>query len=127
MSIAPKDIKHNTSYQDGLDGEQRVKEYYQSLGFTCLKTRYKTKYAELDLVFLKDNMLLFVEVKTRKSLKSGYDLITNKQMIRNSHAAQFFLSEHVHLMSCNMQFNLALVVNNKVAHIYESAWEDMSE
>ena len=72
-------------------------------------------------------MLLFVEVKTRKSLKSGYDLITNKQMIRNSHAAQFFLSEHVHLMNCNMQFNLALVVNNKVAHIYESAWEDMSE
>lgn len=127
MSIAPKDIKHNTSYQDGLDGEQRVKEYYQSLGFICLTTRYKTKYGELDLVFLKDDLLLFVEVKTRSLLKPGYDLITKKQMIRNSHAAQVFLSEHDYLMKCNMQFNLAVVVNNKIAHIYESAWDDMSE
>lgn len=126
MSIAPKDLKHN-SYQDGLQGEQLVKEYYQQLGFTCLKTRYKTRYGELDLIFLKGDLLLFVEVKTRSFLKPGYDLITRKQMVRNSHAAQAFLSENENLIACNMQFNLAVVINQEIAHIYESAWEDMSD
>jgi putative endonuclease len=127
VSIAPTDLKHNTSYQDGLYGEQLVKEHYQQLGFTCLKTRYKTRYGELDLVFLKDDLLLFVEVKTRRSLRPQYELITKKQMIRNSHAAQVFLGENENLLTCNMQFNLVLVVNNKIVQIYESAWDDMGE
>lgn len=126
MSIAPKDIKHNASYEIGLKGEELVKKHYEKQGFTCLKSRYKTRFGEVDLIFLKGDLLLFVEVKTRDKFNANYDIISPKQVIRNCKAAQMFLSNNDHLINHNMQFNLVIVIDNRIADIYESAWDDVS-
>ena len=43
----------NSRYKSGLFGEKLALEKMEKLGFQLVKTRYKTKYGEIDLIGLK--------------------------------------------------------------------------
>lgn len=49
----------------GNAGEQAVANYLQKLGFTILEQNYSKPYGEIDLIAQKDDVLAFIEVKTR--------------------------------------------------------------
>ncbi len=55
----------------GHYGETEAAKYLQALGFIILKTNYKTKPAEIDIIAKDNDCLCFIEVKTRRSLKKG--------------------------------------------------------
>ena len=59
----------------GSTGESLVAEHYRQRGFRVLEKNYifpkGKQQGELDLVVLKNNELVFVEVKTRKSNRFG--------------------------------------------------------
>jgi len=48
-------------------GELAAKEYLESKNYEIIEQNYRTKYAEIDLVAKKDNVLIFVEVRTKRS------------------------------------------------------------
>ncbi len=48
-------------------GENIAKEYLKDKGYEIIEQNYRTKYSEIDLVVKKDNILIFVEVRTKKS------------------------------------------------------------
>ncbi len=58
----------------GKKGELIAKKYLQSNGYIVLNTNYRNKIGEIDIIALDKNkeLLVFVEVKTRTSLKYGY-------------------------------------------------------
>lgn len=58
--------------QLGAWGENIAKSYYQALGYQIISQNFYTRYGELDLVFIKANKILVVEVKTRTSLAFGF-------------------------------------------------------
>jgi putative endonuclease len=55
----------------GQVGERLAREYLEKEGYKILEKNYRTRYAEIDLVaekkngFLKQNTLVFVEVRTK--------------------------------------------------------------
>ena len=55
----------------GEIGEDLARQYLEKEGYKILEQNYKTKYAEIDLVaeksagFFKQNILVFVEVRTK--------------------------------------------------------------
>ena len=49
----------------GIIGEQCVADYLQQHGFTIIEQNYRTRQGEIDLIAQKDNLIAFVEVKTR--------------------------------------------------------------
>ncbi|MEI7424895.1 MAG: YraN family protein [Candidatus Staskawiczbacteria bacterium] len=55
----------------GKIGENLAREYLEKNGYKILEQNYKTKYAEIDLIaeksagFLKQSILVFVEVRTK--------------------------------------------------------------
>ena len=49
----------------GKLGESIAKEYLQKNGYKIIEQNYRTKYAEIDLVAVKENVLVFVEVRTK--------------------------------------------------------------
>ncbi len=55
----------------GRLGEKRAEEYYAQLGYKILQKNYHTPFTEFDLVCQKDNLTVFVEVKTRTNLSFG--------------------------------------------------------
>lgn len=67
----------------GATGEQLAADHLQRLGLQILDRNYRTRYGELDIVAYDDEVLIFVEVKTRVAYARGGDplesLHTRKQ------------------------------------------------
>ena len=53
-------------------GEDMAANYLESKGFIIRERNFRHKRAEIDLIAQKDNLLVFVEVKTRKSDTFGF-------------------------------------------------------
>ncbi len=55
----------------GERGEQAAAAYLERIGFEILDTNWRTKAGEVDIVATDGDVLVLVEVKTRRSLKAG--------------------------------------------------------
>lgn len=65
----------------GNMGESLVEQYLIEKGFEILSRNYRTKIGEIDLVIMKESLLVFVEVKTRKtkSYGKGFEAVNFKK------------------------------------------------
>jgi putative endonuclease len=57
--------------QLGNTGEQWACEFLIRKGYTVLARNYRYKRAEIDIIARKDRLIIFVEVKTRRSNAYG--------------------------------------------------------
>ncbi|MEC4116504.1 YraN family protein [Myroides phaeus] len=55
----------------GEGGEKAAVAYLKERGYDILIVNYVAQKGEIDIIALKDNILVFVEVKTRSSLEFG--------------------------------------------------------
>jgi putative endonuclease len=84
----------------GSWGETVAADYLSEQGFTILERNVRTPYGEIDLVACKESaegrLVLFVEVKTRRSISYGLpeQSITARKQDHMLAAAQAFLQEH---------------------------------
>ncbi|PVX52055.1 putative endonuclease [Balneicella halophila] len=71
--------EHNTL---GKVGEIKAKEYLESKGYIIFHTNWRYKHKEIDLVALKNDILVFVEVKTRSfgGMQNARECITKSKM-----------------------------------------------
>lgn len=58
----------------GRYGEGLACDYLQAQGYTIVVRNYRLKNGELDIIARRGDLLICVEVKTRKSLSYGYGL-----------------------------------------------------
>lgn len=49
----------------GDAGEKIAEKYLAGKGYALIERNYRKQYGEIDLIAKKDNMLVFIEVKTR--------------------------------------------------------------
>jgi putative endonuclease len=116
----------SSSYHYGLEGEKAAIAYMKTLGFKCVKQRYKTPYGEIDLIMEREDLLVFLEVKARKYNREQH-YITKRQAARCCQAAQLFLAEYPAFHKHQMRFDfIALIGLQKgdrydINHI-ENAW-----
>ncbi|MCC9135842.1 YraN family protein [Pontibacter silvestris] len=61
----------NRHIQTGQDGERKAAAFLQQLGYTILQLNYRYKRAEVDIIAQKNNVLVFIEVKTRATNRFG--------------------------------------------------------
>lgn len=76
----------------GALGEQAAAKFLRQNGYTIYSGNYKTNVGEIDIVAEKDNIICFVEVKTRKesAFSSPADAVDkNKQENIKSTAAAY--------------------------------------
>ncbi len=62
----------NAHIRTGQSGENRAAAYLQQQGYTVLRQNYRYRRAEVDIIAQKENLLVFVEVKTRGTDRYGY-------------------------------------------------------
>ena len=55
----------------GFQGEKLVAKYLKGQGCKILKSNYRTPFGEADLIAKDGDEIVFVEVKTRESLRFG--------------------------------------------------------
>lgn len=61
----------STTKESGDEGERIALEYLRGKGFTILETNFTWGRNEVDLIARKDHLVIFVEVKLRRSTYAG--------------------------------------------------------
>jgi len=85
-----------TTKQVGDEAETIATQYLMARGHDILQRNWKTKFCEIDIVSLKDQMFYFTEVKYRRNAiqGDGLDAITKKKQQQMTFAAEFYMSKH---------------------------------
>lgn len=86
------------SYKTGLRAEFIAKCYLRLHGFKILSSRYitgrNTHRAEIDIIARRKNLMIFVEVKSRRSVETAWQAITDSQIKRLRASAENYLSKN---------------------------------
>ena len=77
-------------------GESLASEYYHSRGFDIVETNWRYSYYEIDLIAVKDGVLRFVEVKTRRTETYGLpeESVSGLKLHRLMKAASRYMGLH---------------------------------
>ncbi|MBN1551341.1 YraN family protein [bacterium] len=84
----------------GYLGEGFARGFLKRQGFNIIQSPYRCRYGEIDIIAMEDDILVFVEVKTRRTLRYGspleaVDRIKQKTIIK--------IARH-YLMNCKIKF-----------------------
>jgi len=111
----------NKAHELGKKGETIAKNYLKEKKFSILHANWRWEKAEIDIIAMHNNQLVFVEVKTRGSAKFGNPLefisIKKQELMRS--AAEAYLEEHQ--LNHEIRFDIVGIVLNsadkKIEHI----------
>lgn len=91
----------------GLSAEARIERAYLDRGCTLLARRWRGGGGEIDLVFRRGDLLVFVEVKSSSSFARAIESLHWAQVARLQTAAEAFVGAHPDLALMDMRVDLA--------------------
>ncbi|MDW8052302.1 MAG: YraN family protein [Armatimonadota bacterium] len=95
----------------GRRGEAIAAQYLQAQGYQVIACNWRKREGELDIVALEGETLVFVEVKTRRTLTYGAaeESIDARKQARLARLAQRFVDEHPELRFRESRFDVVVV------------------
>ncbi|MEE2826910.1 MAG: YraN family protein [Planctomycetota bacterium] len=80
----------------GLQGERAAERYLRKRGYLILAEQYSNHYGEIDLIATRNETIVFVEVKTRRSDWAGQpaEAVDDVKQSRLTRAALAYLRRH---------------------------------
>lgn len=99
--------KHN---KIGTKGEQIAASFLQKKGYSILHANWRFGHKEVDIIALKDGMLVIAEVKTRTGKMLGFpeDAVTKSKQHLLKAAAEAFSAENPQYR--NIRFDIVSIV-----------------
>ena len=113
-------VKHRAAESLGRVAEDEVALHWQSKGFGILAQRLRTGAGEIDLVVANAEVLVFVEVKARKTMAEAAYAVSPRQQARLLEAAGVALATHEGWERPCTRFDVALVYPGGVSHIEDA-------
>lgn len=112
----------------GATGEQYVAEYVQAQGFSIIARNFYRSGGEIDIIGIKDDILAFIEVKTRSyHLVEPASLVPISKQKRIIKTAYAFIAHH-NLVDKIYRFDIAFVDHNRdtlTLEYIENAFTDL--
>ena len=80
----------------GNRGERAAARYLRQQGMRILARQYTTRYGEIDLIARDSDTVVFVEVKTRSSMRGGHpaEAVTTAKQLKLTRTAIFWLRKN---------------------------------
>lgn len=80
----------------GIQGEEIAANYLENKGFSVIDRNFKCRMGEIDIVACEKRTLVFVEVKTRRSLRYGLpcEAVTKSKQHHIRKAASFYAAKN---------------------------------
>lgn len=84
---------HNNT---GILGEKMAAQYLTEKGFSILHQNWRHSHWEVDVIASRNNILHFIEVKTRRTRKFGYpeEGVTKKKLHNLINASEEFMEQN---------------------------------
>ena len=79
-------------------------------GYRFLQHNYLTKLGQIDLIMMKKDALVFVEVKSRKNAEMLENLISKQQKRHLWHAANYFITKNKKFSNKIIRFDAIYIV-----------------
>ena len=108
----------------GARGEKLAAEYLQQKGYRILEQNWRSGRLEIDIIAEQNNILVFVEVKTRSTDYYGYpeESVTDTKQEHILKAAEDYVI--LHNISNEIRFDIVSVIINpnfeKIYHIEDA-------
>jgi len=104
----------STAFYNGMAAEDIAARAYTAKGGKVLARRWKVPEGEIDLIVEHGGVIIFVEVKARKSLEAALDALRPAQQARLLACAEQYLATNVNL---NAECRFDLVALDRTGHI----------
>ena len=107
--------KPATTRQIGDKGEQAAADWLAADGHEIIVRNWRTRYCEIDIVSMREDVLYFTEVKYRKNDEFGDGLaaITAKKQRQMRFAAELFIAKHPQYKGRDMRMLAVAVDENQ--------------
>ena len=85
-----------TTRDAGILAERAAEQYLSNKGFKLVCRNYRAKVGEIDLIMVKSDLLIFVEVRlrTNRQYGTGAETVTWQKQRKIIKTAQSFLQSH---------------------------------
>lgn len=103
----------------GSFGEVKAKEYLENKKYQILALNYKNKLGEIDIIAKDKNIIVFVEVKYKESLRFGHprEMVTYAKQNKIRHVALGYLQHKGLIDKVTIRFDVIDVLGDKITHI----------
>lgn len=100
-----------TKKQIGNDGELRAQNFFTSNGYKIVEANFRTRKGEIDFIACKDEMIVFVEVKTLPAgnlevLQKELNVQKQKRIVET---AKYFLAKHREYSNSLVRFDVVVI------------------
>lgn len=116
-----RSLRGQRAYLSGLSAEGRVTDHYLALGYERVEERWRGAAGEIDLIFWKDAVFVFVEVKASKTLASAAEHLRPAQMKRIMRSAEDYIGRQPKGLLSEMRLDVALVDGRGEIEVIENA------
>ena len=124
MSSSNKDsVDHSRNVSKGRSYEKLAALFFEQNGFEVLRRNWRAGRKEIDLIVQKENLLVFVEVKSSASKKYGHpsERVDERKKANLTEAArQFVIAEDI--KGVDLRFDVVTFVNGQLEH-YPGAFD----
>jgi len=94
--------------------------YLKSKKYKILTRNFSVKNAEIDIIALKNNVLVFVEVKgSDKSYTKPYEKATSEKMRKVSYCGDYYIKTHTDIEFEEVRLDVISITNGKDIEHYE--------
>ena len=91
-------------------------------GYRIVARQYRTPVGEIDIIGRRGEVLIFVEIKARKTAAAAETAITPQQRTRIERAAGAFIQAHSDLAHLDIRFDALLVIRGRWPIHIVDAW-----
>ena len=104
----------------GIQGEDTACAFLRENNYTIIERNFRTRSGEIDIIAYKEDVLVFVEVKTLPSgnadiLSHELDLRKQKKIIKT---ANYFLLKHRKYNSSKIRFDVIVINMPGLSSVY---------
>ena len=93
-------------------GEEAVAQFLKSKNFKIITQNYLTRYGEIDLIAQKDDILAFIEVKTRKTVHFPIsNVVTWRKQQKIVKTAKYYIIQN-NIINKACRFDIATVIQS---------------
>jgi len=114
---------HQAAELKGRRAETLAALVYFFRGYRIFKRRFRTKGGEIDLVAVKNSLVVLCEVKARAHLEDALSSVTPKSKRRIESAGRVLISKHPRLAEKGLRHDIAWVADWRVK-IIQDAWRE---